>query len=177
MSAEHETFIKTPKQLITIVVLSFVLPVLFIVLLVKWVGTGKTAGAGAEVMTEAAILERIRPVAGFQLGEPEGGAQIAMASPAVAAPAAPAEPRSGEEVYNAACMACHATGAAGAPKYGDAEAWAPRIAQGYETLHSHSLNGLGAMPPQGGGAFSDLEVGRAVVYMANAAGGDLPQPE
>ena len=175
MSGEHETFIKTPKQLITVVVLAFVLPVLFIALLVKWVGTSPAPGAGADIMSEAATLERIRPAAGFQLGQPAAGEQMVMSAPVAAAPAA-AEPRSGEEVYNAACMACHASGAAGAPKFADAEAWAPRIATGYDALLASALNGKGAMPAQGG-ALSELEVARAVVHLANSAGAEFAQPE
>jgi cytochrome c5 len=76
----------------------------------------------------------------------------------------------GEAVYNQACMACHAQGVAGAPKLGDAEAWAPRIEKGIETLHDHSINGFqgeaGVMPPKGGFTnLSDEEVMAAVDYM------------
>ncbi|MEZ5652753.1 MAG: c-type cytochrome [Burkholderiaceae bacterium] len=175
MSADHESFIKTPKQLITVVVLSFVLPVLLIALLVKFVGTGKLIGAGADAMSEAATLERIKPVAGFQLGRPEGGQEVVAARP-VAAPAAAAAPKSGEQVFNQACMACHSTGAAGAPKVGDNAAWAPRIAQGLETLVGAAVKGKGAMPPQGA-AFSETEVARAVVYMTNQSGGSFEEPK
>ena len=83
---------------------------------------------------------------------------------------------SGEEVYKAQCAACHATGVSGAPKLGDAAAWGPRLAQGYEALLNAALKGKGAMAPQGGGNFSDVEIGRAVVYMANQAGGKLAEP-
>ena len=83
---------------------------------------------------------------------------------------------SGEQVYKAQCTACHATGVSGAPKSGDHAAWAPRIALGYDALLTSALKGKGAMAPQGGGNFSDLEIGRAVVYMANAAGGKLAEP-
>ena len=66
---------------------------------------------------------------------------------------------------------------AGAPKLGDASAWAPRISQGYDALLHSALGGKGAMPPQGGGDLSDLEIGRAVVYMANKAGASFPEPK
>jgi hypothetical protein len=66
---------------------------------------------------------------------------------------------------------------AGAPKFGDAAAWAPRIGQGYETLLTHALKGKGAMGPQGGGDFSDFEIGRAVVYMANKGGAKFDEPK
>jgi cytochrome c5 len=84
--------------------------------------------------------------------------------------------QAGDAVYKAQCAACHATGMAGSPKFGDAAAWAPRIATGYEALLTSALKGKGAMGAQSGGAFSDLEIGRAVVHMANAAGGKLAEP-
>jgi cytochrome c5 len=68
-------------------------------------------------------------------------------------------------------------GLVGAPKFADVAAWGPRLKQGYETLLTHSLKGLGAMGAQGGGAYSDIEIGRAVVHMTNAAGGKFPVPE
>jgi cytochrome c5 len=72
----------------------------------------------------------------------------------------------GKKVYDGLCVACHATGAAGAPKLGDKAAWAPRIAQGMDTLYKTSLNGKGAMPPKGGNtSLSDGEVKAAVDYM------------
>jgi len=80
----------------------------------------------------------------------------------------------GEAVYNQACMACHAQGVAGAPKFGDAEAWASRIEQGMETLYENSINGFqgdaGVMPPKGGFTnLSDDEVKAAVDYMVENA--------
>ena len=92
----------------------------------------------------------------------------------------PKELQTGEQVYKAVCSSCHATGAAGAPKVGDAGAWAPRIAKGYDSLMTSVLKGKGAMPARGGSSpadISDYELGRAVVYMANASGGNLPEPK
>ena len=85
--------------------------------------------------------------------------------------------RSGEEVYKAQCSACHATGAAGAPKFGDAGAWGARIGKGYDALLTSALKGKGNMGPQGGGDFEDYEIGRGVAYMANAAGGKFAEPK
>jgi cytochrome c5 len=85
-----------------------------------------------------------------------------------AAAAATSGPRSGEEVYNAACMACHSTGAAGAPKYGDAAGWADRIAKGNEALYDSGINGMpgtGMMAKGGCMNCSDEEVNAAVDYM------------
>jgi cytochrome c5 len=161
MSDEHETPIKTPKQLITIVVLSFVVPILIIVLLVKYVGASKRTGAGSQAMTAEAVDARIRPVAGFELIDAS----------------APRALKSGEQVYTAQCAACHAAGVAGAPKTGDAGAWQPRLATGLESLVNSVLKGKGAMPAQTGGAASDFELLRAVVYLGNASGGSLKEPE
>jgi cytochrome c5 len=91
---------------------------------------------------------------------------------------APKVLQSGQAVYNAVCVACHGTGAAGAPKAGDAGAWAARIAQGYDTLVQHAVQGIRAMPPKGGNADLDnIEVARAVAYMANQAGAKFKEPE
>ncbi len=159
--SEHEPFIKTPRQLITVVILAFVVPVLLIILLATYVGSAKRTGAGSTAMTAEAIEARIRPVAGFQLAA-AGGAKAL---------------RPAEEVYKAQCGACHDAGAAGAPKTGDAAAWAPRIKTGYEALLNSALKGKGAMAAQGGGEYSDLEIGRTVVYMANKSGGKLEEPK
>ena len=86
------------------------------------------------------------------------------------------EPKSGEEVYKAQCSACHAAGALGSPKLGDAGAWGARIGKGYEALLTSALKGKGSMSAQGGGAFSDYEIGRAVVYMVNGSGGKMAEP-
>lgn len=88
----------------------------------------------------------------------------------------PREPRAGEAVYAAMCSACHASGVSGAPRFQDAAAWAPRIAQGFETLVNSASKGKNAMPAQAGGAASELEVARAVAYMANAAGAQFEEP-
>jgi cytochrome c5 len=85
--------------------------------------------------------------------------------------------KSGEEVYKGQCTACHSIGAAGSPKFGDASAWGPRIGKGYEALLTSALKGKGAMGAQGGGDYEDLEVGRAVVYMANAGGAKFKEPQ
>lgn len=89
----------------------------------------------------------------------------------VAAAAPVAAGKSGEEVYKAVCLMCHGAGLMNAPKFGDKAQWAPRIAQGYDTLVSHAVNGIRTMPAKGGNpALSDAEVAAAVKHMANAAG-------
>ncbi|PXW96549.1 cytochrome c5 [Sphaerotilus hippei] len=155
---EHSSPIKTPKQLITAVVFALVVPIFAIALLVKNVSMNKTTGAGTEAMSAEAVAARIQPVGAVEI-KLEGGPL-----------------RSGEEVYKGQCSACHAAGVVGAPKFGDAGAWGPRLGQGYEALLNSALKGKGNMSAQGGGEFNDTEVGRAVVYMANAGGAKFAEP-
>lgn len=110
---------------------------------------------------EEKLVDRIKPVAKVCVqGQECEGAQTAAVA------AAPAGPRTGDQIFNSKCMACHATGAAGAPKVGDASAWAPRIAQGIDTLLTHALNGYNAMPPRGTCAdCSDDEIKGTIEYM------------
>jgi cytochrome c5 len=161
---QHESAIKTPKQLIAAIAAGFLVPIVCIGLLVLYVANIKKVGAGSEGQTPEAIAARIQPVAdqGFTLRDAS----------------APRQLQAGAAVYKAVCAACHDTGAAGAPKIGDAAAWSARIAQGYQTLLSHALNGIRAMPPKGGNPdLDDVEVARAVVYIANQAGAKFKEPE
>ena len=167
----HTGPIKNPKQLLLAVFFSFVAPILIIVGLVAYVVSGNKPAGTAEgdnmslygVSKDARdreLAERLKKV---------GAIEIRDANRPLAA---------GEAVFKAQCAACHgAPGIPGAPHYGDAAAWGPRIGQGYETLLDHALHGKGAMPPQGGGDFEDLEIGRAVVYMANAGGAKFAVPD
>ena len=153
----HTGPIKTPKQLLAAVFFSFVVPVFAIIGLVYYVASADKPMAGADDGGRA-IAERIQKV---------GMVEIRDANRPL---------RAGEEVYKAQCIACHGSGAAGAPKFGDAAAWAPRIATGYDTLLTSALKGKNAMGAQGGGDFQDVEIGRAVVYMTAAAGGKFAEP-
>ena len=80
-------------------------------------------------------------------------------------------------VFKAQCTACHTAGVAGAPKLGDAAAWSARIATGLDALVNSALKGKGAMGAQAGGDFEDLEIIRAVVYLANAGGAKFEEPK
>ncbi|MFZ9407547.1 MAG: c-type cytochrome [Burkholderiaceae bacterium] len=160
MSSEHDTFIKTPRQLITVVVLSFVVPIVVIIALANYMNKTPREGAGSDGAASA-VENRIKPVAGFELKGAAGAAAL----------------KSGEAVYNAQCGACHNVGAAGAPKIGDAGAWAARIKTGYNALLNSALKGKGAMAAQGGGDYEDLEIGRAVVFMANKSGAKFEEPK
>lgn len=157
----HEGPIKTPKQLVLAVVFAFVVPIFLIVLLVKYVATDNRGAAGSDGLGAEAVARRIQPIGSIQVKDASGSGAL----------------KTGEQVFTAQCSACHASGAAGAPKFGDTAAWAPRIATGYEALLTSALKGKGAMGAQGGGDFSDYEIGRAVVYMANKGGANFAEPK
>jgi cytochrome c5 len=161
---EHQSPIRTPKQLIAAVAGFFLIIIIGIILLVSYATSGKLTGAGTDSQSAEAVAQRLQPVA-------EQGYTLKDAN-------APKVLQSGDAVYNATCVACHGSGAAGAPKFGDAAAWGPRIAQGYDTLAKHALEGIRAMPAKGGNPDLDnVEVERAVVYMANKAGAKFKEPE
>jgi cytochrome c5 len=121
----------------------------------------------ADVDYQKQVLSRIEPVAKIAVA----GKDNSSLEPAAPVQAAAAD-LGGEEVYNQACVACHGAGVAGAPKFGDAAAWGPRIAQGADTLHKHALDGFqgksGFMPPKGGRTdLSNQSVMNAVDYMVS----------
>ena len=120
----------------------------------------------------AEVDERIRPAGRVSLpGEKPVGGALAAVLPETAAPAA--AKLTGEQVYNAACFACHGAGVGGAPKFQDAGAWAPRRAKGTATLNQHALQGFqgqaGYMPPKGGRVdLSDEEIISAVTFISGS---------
>jgi len=118
------------------------------------------------------VEERIQPVARVAIAG-QDNSSLAPPAAAAAVAATAAADLTGEQVYNQACVACHGAGVAGAPKFGDKAAWAPRIAQGMDTLHAHSLQGYqgkaGYMPPKGGRTdLSDQSVINGVDYIVAA---------
>ena len=128
--------------------------------------------------SKSAVMERISPVGQVRVGNPEqvvaaeasGSMQVAAAQPP-AQEAAAGDAKSGEDVYNGGCLACHGTGAAGAPKLGDKAAWEPRAAQGLDALVANAIKGKGAMPPKGGNpSWSDQEIRNAIEFMLGKAG-------
>ena len=155
---DHTGRIKNPKQLLLAVFISFVIPIFAIIGLVYFVTTQNKPAAGA-VNVEQATAERIQKVGMVEIRD------------------ANREMKSGKQVFEAQCTACHTSGAAGAPKFGDAGAWGPRVKTGFTSLLNSALHGKGAMGAQGGGDFNDFEVARAVVYMANAGGGKFDEPK
>ncbi len=157
----HEGPIKTPKQLVWAIVASFVVPIIAIILLVNYVVADKMPAAGSSGLSAEAVAERIQPVGRIEIKDVSD----------------PSTQKTGEQVYAGQCVTCHGSGVIGAPKFGDTVAWAPRLKTGYEALLSSALKGKAAMPAQGGGDFSDLEVARAVVYMANQGGAKFEPPK
>lgn len=166
----HTGPIKTPQQLLLAVFFSFVVPVFAIISLVAYVVSENKPAGSTQAESQAlggvtpqdierGVAERIRKVGTVEIRD-------------VNRPL-----RAGEEVFKAQCTACHTAGVAGAPKFGDAAAWGPRIATGFQSLVNSALKGKAAMPAQGGGDFDDTEIARGVVYMANAAGAKFPEPQ
>ena len=138
-----------------------VIAVAVIYFLIKLAGSG-SYGDVAET-TEAATQTRIQPTGQLTLGD-----------------GIPVGERQGEQIFNKICIQCHAADSIvpNAPKFENTGDWAPRIAQGFETLFQHALNGFNAMPAKGGAAdLTDLELKRAITYMANKAGASFPNPD
>jgi cytochrome c5 len=163
----HSSFIKTPRQLIVVILLSFLVPIVGIILLVQLVVSRPAPDPNA--MTDEAIAKRLQPVGRVEFGAAGAAAgskePAAPKSRAAAASAASQKP-DGKKVYDSNCMACHATGVAGAPKLGDKAAWAPHLKQGMDALLQSALKGKGAMPPKGGNpSLSEAEVRAAIEFM------------
>ncbi len=156
---EHSSFIKTPQQLITVVLLAFVVPIFGIVMLVQLVVNKPHADPAA--LAPEAVAARLQPVGKVEFGAAGGAAGAA---------------KSGEEIVKEVCGACHVPGVANAPKLGDKAAWAPRLKQGLDGLLQSVVKGKGAMPPRAGSSLSDEELAGAIVFMANQAGGNLKAP-
>jgi cytochrome c5 len=154
---EHSSFIKTPQQLIKLVLLAFVVPIIGIVLTVQLVLNRPHADPAA--LSPEAVAARIQPV-----GKVEFGTAGATAA------------KSGEETVKEVCAACHQAGVANAPKLGDKAGWTPRLKLGLDGLLQSVIKGKGAMAPRAGTSLSDQELASAVVYMANQAGGNLKEP-
>jgi cytochrome c5 len=158
---QHSSPIKTPKQLIIVVALAFIVPIVIIGLLSQLLTSTPHDTSG----DEQRVLERIKPV---------GSVVIADAS-------VPRGNLTGEQVYGQVCKTCHEAGLAGAPKSGDKAQWTARIAEGEKTLVQHAVAGFqgkaGVMPPKGGNTdLTDDEVHRAVVYLANQVGAGWKEP-
>jgi cytochrome c5 len=158
MSEEHTSFIKTPKQLLIVVVLAFAVPIAIFALLSQLVTAMRPIGSQD---AETGVLRRIKPVGEITLVDASTQGSL-----------------SGEQVYQTVCKTCHEAGLVGAPKFGDKAAWAPRIKKGVDALFASALKGTDkGMPPKGGNLdLADVEVERGVVYMANRGGANFKEP-
>jgi cytochrome c5 len=156
---QHSSFIKTPQQLIVVILLSFLVPIIGIILLVQLVVGTPSADPGA--LEPEKVAARVQPVGKVEIGAP------------AAAPGA----RSGEEIVKSVCAACHQAGVANAPKIGDSARWGQLAKEGMPSLLATATKGKGAMPPKGGAAdLTDTELARAIAYMANQSGQNLKPP-
>jgi len=159
---EHSSFIKTPTQLVVVVVLAFAIPIAVILMLAKLVLTVGQFGPDHPAMSEEEIAKRIKPVGMVTLVDPN----------------APKVVKSGKEVYDQVCAACHAAGVLNAPKVGDKAAWAKLIKEGLDTITTAAIKGVRQMPPRGGNPdLTDVELQRAIVFMANQSGATWKEPE
>jgi len=154
----HTGPVKTPKQFLLAVGYSFVLPIFIIIGLVYYVTADNKPQAGSTNPPEA-VAARIQKIGVVEVRD------------------ANRELKAGADVFKAQCAACHISGAAGAPKLGDKAAWASRVGKGYDALLTSALKGKGVMGAQGGGDYEDLEIGRAVVYLANEGGAKFSEPK
>jgi cytochrome c5 len=157
---EHSSPIKTPKQLIIAVVLAFLVPVLVIIMLAQIATSGKRKPADSAAAEEA-VAKRLKPVGEVVVAAAGGTQQL----------------RDGKTVVESACAACHASGALNAPKIGDKAAWSKLAARGLDALTASAIKGVRQMPARGGNPdIPDIEIARAIAYMANQSGGNLKEP-
>jgi cytochrome c5 len=157
---QHSSFIKTPQQLIIVVLLAFLVPIIGIILLVQLVIS--TPSADPNALKPEAVAARLQPVGRVEIG----------------APAAKPGARSGEEIVKTVCAACHEAGIANAPKIGDKARWSQLAKEGLPKLVATAAQGTPkGMPPRGGAAdLTDTELARAIAFMANKSGANLKEP-
>lgn len=159
---DHSSLIKTPKQLVIVVVLAFLIPVIGLVMLARLMSGGIDTSKNNPAMAEEAVASRIKPVGEVALASAGGNGKT---------------DKSGKEVVDAVCAACHGAGVLGAPKIGDKAAWGKLIARGLSNLAQSAVKGVRQMPARGGNSeLSDIEIERAIVYMANQSGGHWVEP-
>lgn len=163
MSTHHEFPRTTVRQVVLALLGGLFAPaVVFFLIYKMMVGIQATHLEDTDpAVADVKVLERIKPVAEVNVSDSSG----------------PRVEKTGEQVVQEICAACHAAGALGSPKIGDKGAWGPRIAQGYEALLKHALEGVRQMPARGGNPdLSDTEVANAVVLMANQSGASFEPP-
>ncbi len=161
--ANHEEKSGSGVSEVFLLILGTIVVFTLIVALIGYLFSGPSADEAAEaevVADRTQVEENIAPEATVEVASADAAAETSE--------------KTGEEIVTASCAMCHGTGMMESPKIGDAGQWEARIAQGFDTLVSHAINGFNNMPPKGGNAaLSDKEVARAVAYMANQAGADF----
>jgi cytochrome c5 len=184
---DHQSLIKTPQQLIVVIILAFAIPVIGIIMIASYVTGGLKVDEKNGDASPASIAQRLKPAGTLVVGDAPAPA---AAAPAANAPAAATSTSgspavksasgeavktgaggasAGKQLYESVCVACHGAGIAGAPKAGDKTAWQPRIAKGKDSLYTSALKGKNAMPPKGGSTAPDADVKAAVDYMVGLA--------
>ena len=178
---EHYSPIKTPTQLVIVVVISFLVPVLGFVMIAGNLTGGLRVDPKSLAMKEESVAQRLKPVGEVVIGDAAAPARATSTKPAVTtaggavqSAAGPVKTAGGaadgRKTYDAACAMCHAAGVAGAPKTGDKAAWKPRIAQGKNVLYTSAIKGKNLMPPKGGAvSLADADIKAAVDYLVSQA--------
>ena len=154
----------TPQQVVIALLAGLFAPIIAIVLIVQLVLNIQSdhIDKDSAANSDTAVAKRLKPVGQVKVIDPN----------------APRIERSGEEIFDAVCSQCHQTGALGAPRFGNKGDWAKRIAQGYPTLIKHATEGLRQMPARGGDPdIDDIELARAIAFMADKAGAHFVPPE
>lgn len=195
--AEQGTLFNSPKRLIITVIAGFLIPITVIGLIISYVHNISLPSAGTDAMSALSVTQRIAPIAQVAIEElpasdvaevtdksvsspsADGANEVAIAAAIAAIPSAAsaaaaastghanaAQP--GKALYMQICQTCHATGLAGAPKFGSKADWAPRLKSPKSEIYQIALKGKGAMPPKGGSNVSDEEFKAAVDYMLKA---------
>jgi cytochrome c5 len=160
MSDLHQMTKTTPKDFIFATLGGLLAPGITIFMIVMlFLGIQRNMGeTDPAPIAEKAVFERIQPY-GVSLAVDPNAIKVEL---------------TGEQVYNEVCAGCHASGALDSPKHKEAGAWSKRLGQGYETLLSHAIKGIGKMPARGGAPdLTDMEVAKGVVYMTNSVGANF----
>ncbi|MEO8224411.1 MAG: c-type cytochrome [Gammaproteobacteria bacterium] len=173
MSTQEQSDDENFFNLFMVVIGALIGVTIFLIFLARGIASNsQLAWVKQDPANAAAVNERIRPAAKASVaGDGPATGELAVVLPAAAAPVV--AKLTGEQVYNAACFACHGTGVGGAPKFHDAAAWAPRRAKGTATLNKHAIEGFqgqaGVMPAKGGRVdLSDEEIIGAVAFISGS---------